>query len=330
MEHIESGGHSISFSPVINGELSSTKFRFGPHHVLFGKLRPYLAKIACPNFEGICSTDILPILPGPGVDQRYLAYFLRQQRIVDWASTRATGINLPRLSPKELATLEIPLPPLDEQRRIAAILDRADALRRKRKRALELLDGLTQSIFLEMFGDPVSNPKRLRRSPLGDVIKVKSGNGLTANQMDPDGTVPVYGGNGINGHHSEKMFDEPQIVIGRVGVYCGVVHMTVGSSWVTDNALYVSEIKGDIDRTYLFHALRHADLNQYAGRAAQPLISGGRIYPVEILVPDLKRQLRFSKAVCAVSQFVGVSNKADQFLEGLFASLQSRAFSGQL
>ena len=59
----------------------------------------------------------------------------------------------------DLDELEIPLPPLDEQRRIAAILDKADALRRKRKRALDLLDSLTQSIFLEMFGDPVSNPK---------------------------------------------------------------------------------------------------------------------------------------------------------------------------
>ena len=61
-----------------------------------------------------------------------------------------------------IETFEIPLPPLDEQRRIAAILDKADALRRKRKRALELLDGLTQSIFLEMFGDPVcAAPKPL-------------------------------------------------------------------------------------------------------------------------------------------------------------------------
>ena len=56
-----------------------------------------------------------------------------------------------------LAALEIPLPPLDEQRRIAAILDKADALRRKRKRALDLLDSLTQSIFLEMFGSAATN-----------------------------------------------------------------------------------------------------------------------------------------------------------------------------
>lgn len=57
LEHIESGGRILSFEPVDEGELASTKFRFGPDHVLYGKLRPYLAKIAMPDFEGICSTD---------------------------------------------------------------------------------------------------------------------------------------------------------------------------------------------------------------------------------------------------------------------------------
>lgn len=169
LEHIESGGHSLTFSQVTNGELASTKFRFGPQHILFGKLRPYLAKIVCPDFDGICSTDILPILPGPDLDHRYLAHFLRHPRTVDWAAARATGINLPRLSPTQLASLQIPLPPLEEQRRIAAILDKADALRRTRKRTAELLDGLTQSIFLEMFGDPVTNPKALKSRSLGDL-----------------------------------------------------------------------------------------------------------------------------------------------------------------
>jgi type I restriction enzyme S subunit len=70
------------------------------------------------------------------------------------------GVGLQHVTRPMVDSLEIPLPPLDEQRRIAAILDKADALRRKRKRTLELLDTLIQSIFLEMFGDPLSNHKR--------------------------------------------------------------------------------------------------------------------------------------------------------------------------
>jgi type I restriction enzyme S subunit len=153
LENIASGGCIIESETVSKGDLASSKFRFGPQHVLYGKLRPYLAKIALPDFEGICSTDILPIKPGPRIDRDYLAQFLRQPAVIEFATSRSTGANLPRLSPKALGTFEIPLPPLEEQKRIAAILDQADALRRLRARALARLDALGQAIFHEMFGN---------------------------------------------------------------------------------------------------------------------------------------------------------------------------------
>ena len=128
LEHIASGGEILSRQSVAAGELASTKFSFGPSHVLYGKLRPYLGKIALPDFEGVCSTDILPVSPGPNLDRRYLAYFLRQPQMIEYANKLATGANLPRLSPKALAEFPIPLPPLAEQKRIAGILDQAAEL----------------------------------------------------------------------------------------------------------------------------------------------------------------------------------------------------------
>ena len=175
LDHIETGGGAIRFGSVTKGELASSKFQFGPNHILFGKLRPYLAKVVCPDFEGICSTDIVPIAPSKRVDKRYLLHFLRRPETIAWASGRATGVNLPRLSPKELASLEIPLAPLDEQRRIAAILENSDTLRRKRKHALELLDSLTRATFLEMFGDPAKNDRGLQSVKLGEIGEWRSG-----------------------------------------------------------------------------------------------------------------------------------------------------------
>jgi type I restriction enzyme S subunit len=177
LEHIAAGGRILGSQSVDPGELASTKFKFSPQHVLFGKLRPYLAKIATPDFSGICSTDILPIMPGNSLCRNYLAYYMRQPSVVQTASLRATGANLPRLSPKALADIEIPLPPVDEQRRIAAILDKADAIRRKREQALALADDLLKSTFLEMFGDPVTNPKGWPVEELGEWI-LHSNNGL--------------------------------------------------------------------------------------------------------------------------------------------------------
>ena len=95
--------------------------------------------------------------------------------------------------------------------------------------------------------------------------------------MDENGKHLVYGGNGVSGRHNEYMFDESQIIIGRVGVYCGVVHRTRPKSWVTDNALYIKEqLRTDVRSVYLEWALRIAKLNQYSDQAAQPLISGSK------------------------------------------------------
>lgn len=101
--------------------------------MLYGKLRPYLSKIARPNFAGVCSTDILPIRPGPSLDRDFLHHYLRLPNMVELANSRAAGANLPRLSPGVLAGFAVPLPPLREQRRIAEVLDRADSLRAQRR-----------------------------------------------------------------------------------------------------------------------------------------------------------------------------------------------------
>jgi type I restriction enzyme S subunit len=259
-------------------------------------------------------------------DLRWLHYLLKHLPLTTLNKSAA----VPGLNREDAYRLPVLLPPLDQQRRIAAILDKADALRRKRKRTLELLDGLTQSIFLEMFGDPISNPQKLSKISLGNLIKVKSGDGLVAKDMAIGGKYPVYGGNGINGFHDAFMFDQPKVVLGRVGVYCGAVHVTQPSSWITDNALYVSEMKRDVSIIYLAAALSQANLNQYAGRAAQPLISGSRIYPVEILLPAIDDQKRFEDAVGRTTAMKGEMGSIKKTTDSLFSSLQHRAFSGQL
>lgn len=302
--------------------------------VLVSTVRPNLNGVAnvLDEHDGMtASTGFCVLRPkARRLEGGYLFHWVTSPAFIRNMVQQATGASYPAVSDRIIKNSEIPLPPLDEQKRIAAILDKADALRRQRRRALTLLDSLTQSIFLEMFGDPVSNPKGIRKMALGDLIKVRSGNGLTSAEMDDDGGYPVYGGNGINGYHSEYMFDEPQIAIGRVGAYCGAVHITKPMAWVTDNALYVAERHSNLSINYLAEALRMANLNQYAGRAAQPLVSGSRIYPVEILLPEAELQSKFEDALHSVARQSEQLNYSKTGLQSLFASLQHRAFSGQM
>jgi type I restriction enzyme, S subunit len=330
LEHLDSEGGIERVETIQSAAPRSNKLRFSDQHVLFGKLRPYLRKTARPGFSGVCSTDIIPILPSDQLSRDYLFYFLRTPEVVGLATSRCSGANLPRLSPKQLASFTVPLPPLPEQKRIAGILDAADALRAKRRESLAQLDTLLQSTFLDMFGDPVTNPMGWEEATLGEVIKVKSGNGLVKKDMAPDGEFPVYGGNGINGYHDAYMFEEPKVILGRVGVYCGVVHLTEPRAWVTDNALYVHEFLRPVDTTYLLAALTAANLNQYANQAAQPLISGGRIYPVRIALPPQDLQHRFATIVQSIEQQKALLQAHLTQLDTLFACLQSRAFRGEL
>lgn len=260
------------------------------------------------------------------VDIMFLYYFLKQRGFQDVIS----GSAQPQITGQGLNKIEVPLPPLEEQKRIAAILDKADAIRQKRQQAIALADDFLRSVFLDMFGDPVTNPKGVDKKPLGKVFKLSSGNGLTAKEMDADGRYPVYGGNGISGSHSEFMFEEPQLIIGRVGVYCGAIHITEPRSWVTDNALYVKKYLCEVNFHYLAQLLEILNLNQFAGRAAQPLVSGSRIYPIEVILPPIEEQVMFEKIKNSFTNaFIkNVSSQAE--IDRFFNTLSNQAFSGQL
>jgi type I restriction enzyme S subunit len=275
----------------------------------------------------VLDPNLMAVWPHPDkVDLKFLyQWFLA----FDLASI-ASGSSVPQLNKRDLAPLPFPLPPIEEQRRVADVLDRADGLRAKRREALAHLDGLTQSIFLEVFDEPATNRRGMELRTLGELVKLKSGSFLPASRMAKNGQHAVLGGNGISGYHDEYMFEEPKLVVGRVGAYCGCVHMSPPQSWVTDNALYVSELDPSVTITYLAHALERASLNQYASQSGQPLISGSRVYPTPVLVPPIPLQRQFADRVNAVEMLKAKNQTSLAELDSLFASLQDRSFRGLL
>jgi type I restriction enzyme S subunit len=238
---------------------------------------------------GFGSTEFHVLRPDPKkLDAKYLFYLVWSRRFRYLGQKAMTGAAGQRRVPTEfLKNYEIPLPPLDDQKRIAHLLGKVEGLIARRKQHLQQLDDLLKSVFLEMFGDPVRNEKGWEPVTLGHIFKVASGNGLVAKNMDSDGPYNVYGGNGVNGTHSEYMFEEPTLVIGRVGYYCGSVHITEPKSWVTDNALYAKEYFRDVNIIYLKNLLEIIGLNKYAGRAAQPLVSGSLLWDRVFLDTEL-------------------------------------------
>lgn len=287
--------------------------------VLFGDHTRAFKYVDRPFALGADGVKVLA--PRAGFSAKFLYYYFLSRDIPNRGYSRHF---------KFLKEFDIPLFAPSEQSRVVELLDDADRLRRLRREADAKAARILPVLFLKMFGDPATNPKGFRKKPLGSLIKVKSGNFLPAKDMAQGGAYPVYGGNGINGYHDSYMFDDRQVVLGRVGAYCGAVHYSEPKAWITDNALYVSERLEPLDDYYLVAALEQANLNHYAGRAGQPLISGNRIYPVEILVPPEDIQARFAKSVASLLSLDDVKTSASNRIDQLWEILMGRAFSGQL
>lgn len=332
LESVEGNtGRLLQYQPTRGAEIKSTKNVFNSGDILYGKLRPYLNKVHLAIEDGICSTDIYVLRPQlRNIHPSFAANFLRSPAVLGVVSNAMAGANLPRIGQDTLLNIPVPIPPLAEQERIVKLLDETDELRKLRAQADTRTDALIPALFHEMFGDPNTNPKGFRKERLEKLIRVKSGDSLPSREMETAGEHAVYGGNGINGHHTRFMFKQPVIVIGRVGAYCGSVHISEPHSWVTDNALYISECKEVFDQQYLAAALRMANLNQYAGRAAQPLVSGNRIYPVSILIPPLRLQNEFSQRVKDIRELQACQAASRDHLDALFQSMLHRAFKGDL
>ena len=100
----------------------------------------------------------------------------------------------------------------------------------------------------------------------------------------------VYGGNGINGTHNAFVSENATIAIGRVGAYCGAVHLTEPKSWITDNSMFVNQFLKDLNLKFLYFALKNLNLNQFANQSSHPNISQPTVLGQKIPFPDKKEQ----------------------------------------
>jgi type I restriction enzyme S subunit len=150
LEHIESETARI-VGRGTGADVESTKAVFHAGDVLYGKLRPYLNKVCIPEFDGICSTDILVFSKPRLADNRFLMRFLMQQEVVAYANHNSTGIQLPRISFDKLGEFSIRLPPLFEQHRIVAkveaLLARVNAARQRLAKVPAILKRFRQSVL---------------------------------------------------------------------------------------------------------------------------------------------------------------------------------------
>ena len=263
----------------------------------------------------------------------------------------------PALSLDKIKNLPIPLPPLPEPRRIAEVLDRAEALRAKRRAALAQLDTLTQSIFLEMFGDPATNPKGWLRKTLGDLILVGPQNGLYKPADDYGSGTPILRIDAFYDGVVTKLatlkrvrlssqeqdlyaLREGEIVINRVNSreYLGKSALipTLHETTVFESNMMRFDVSRDIlDPSYLIEYLQTRFVRAHILRSAKDAVNQSSINQqdvkaIPLVVPPLATQRLFARQVTVRDRLKVSHSASNAGLETLFASLQHRAFRGEL
>ena len=353
LEHIDGEGTFNSVQSVDAGDIASSKFTFDSRHLLYGKLRPYLKKIARPAFSGVCSTDIIPILPGKDIDKNFLHYYLRQPQYIELATNRSTGVNLPRLSPKILEEFPVSFPPLEEQKQIAVILDKADAIRRKRKEAIALTEELLRSTFLDMFGDPVINPKGWENISLGKLISfITSGSRGWAKHYSEKGRLflriqNVKDGNLLlddiafvnppdSAEARRTLVKEGDVIIsitadlGRTAV----IPSGLPPTHINQHLALVRVDQEQIDPAYLTAFLSSVGGQIQFDRLNREGVKAGLnfndIKSLNILVPPLSKQKEYLELKDRHSKISQEYKDVIEQSDSLFNSLLKRAFRGEL
>ena len=312
--------------------------------VLVAKITPCFqnGKIAYANITrnfGFGSTEFHVVRPNPEVlDSRYAYHFLRQPVIRVAGERRMTGSAGQRRVPKQfLAKLKVPILPLDEQKRIAEVLDRAEALRARRRAALALLDELTQSTFLDMFGDPVTNPEGWPIRPIAELAENKDSMRVPIKQSDRDersGKYPYYGSVGIIDDIDDFIYEGPHLLISEDGKHLETRNRPIacladGQFWVNNHA-HVLAANGNAELVFLAFNLEMRPLHQFVTGIDQFKLNRKSMDKIPVAVPPIELQQEFAKRINAIERQKMRLNAHLTELGSLFACLQSRAFKGEL
>lgn len=322
--------------------------------VLVSTVRPNLNAVGRVPVElngATASTGFCVLRPRAEMaDGAYLFHWVRSPHFVGEMVRRATGASYPAVSDRIVCESRIPLPPLPEQRRIAEILDKADALRAKRRAALAQLDTLAQSIFFDMFGDPVSNRMGWKEHEVEKVCRLVRGS-----SPRPKGDPQFYGGPVprlmVSDITRDGFWVTPRIdslteagakqsrrvpagtVVMAVSGEVGVVATVQDPCCVHDGFVAFLDLDESVFDScffmFQFHSLKMTHERRKAGAIFQNLTTRD-VKAMRLPTPSIDLQNRFAAIVESVERQKAVQRTHLVELDTLFASLQSRAFRGEL
>jgi type I restriction enzyme S subunit len=283
----------------------------------------------------------------------YLYHFFKYNK--EKSKAQAVGAIFKNLNTDQIKGIKIPLPPLPQQQKIASILDAADALRQNDKALIAKYDELTQALFLDMFGDPVSNPKGWEKREILDLINpsrpVTYGILMPKEDVKPMGipyikVVDVKNGlilhdrvchttEIIESKYKRSRLKENDLLIsirGHVGRICLVPQIYINANITQDTARL--DFKKDVEPLFAEYCLGSTEFQRYMSKyvkgAGVKGINLGDLKKLLLIVPDINSQKKFAEATLLLKLQKAIAQASLVKSEELFNSLLQKAFKGDL
>jgi type I restriction enzyme S subunit len=359
MDCIESNtGKLLKKVKCLGKEIRSMKYKFDTRHVLYGKLRPYLNKVYVPEEEGICTTEFIPFIVTKAL-REYVAYYLRRKETVNFAMSHITGTRQPRVIIDIFLEYPIPLPALEEQKRIVSrleqLISRAEEARRLRKLAKEEADKIMQAALNKVFSR--AKEEEWEWAKLGTLLIKKPQYGLTARSSQEKKEVRYIRISDVN-DHGELKDDDPRFLdltseeyekykveendiliarsgsVGRVYLHRPIKQKCVFASYLIRFKLDSNKLLPKFFFYFGLSSLYREFVENTLRKVAQPNINAKEYCKLEVPLLPLKEQekiVAYLDRINGIRKIVsGIQQKTEEELEKLIPSILDKAFRGGL
>ena len=274
------------------------------------------------------------IRPRTNIDASYLSHYFFTTEYRTIISSLAAGANINNLRNEHIDNLSIPLPPLAEQQRIAALLDTADRILKQRQLAIAKLEQLAQSVFVDMFGNISNNNKKWpihEFSKLADNEDYKRKPIKSSDRDNRGGAYPYYGASGIIDTIDEYIFEGDSLLIGEDGANLvarssPIAFIARGKYWVNNHA-HILRQNRNANIRYLEYFLLQIDLKPYVTGSAQPKLTRGNLDRILVPTPPIKLQNHFEKIIIELEAEKDVMNSNQRVALKLVSSIQHQSFA---
>ncbi len=310
------------------------------------------------GFYGSVGAFCAIIRAGPQLLDSYLSYWLKSEMFLEWRDKQARGANIQNLRASQIRKIPLQIPDLNEQKRIAAILEKADRLRRLRRYARKLSDTFLQSVFLEMFGDPVRNLKGWPKENLSRLCNpdrgIKAGpfGSSLKKSMYSESGYRIYGQEQViagdlsigDYYIDETLFEDMKsyevragdVLISLVGSFGKtlVVPSDIKPGIINPRLLRVRPDSNVLNSIFLANLLENDFMQAYlmhiSHGGTMGILNAGLLRKLEVIVPPIDVQNRYSMIMSEHNHLQSLQSESERQGEHLFQSLLHRAFQGEL